>query len=62
MATEKKKPHEETKKLSEMTYPELANALNGSHNRIHAANQQILVNQQNIMSIMTEIENRKDGK
>ena len=58
-----KKPEKATepqqKKINEMKDYELGVALNDCHNLIHQANSQIAVQQQNIMSIMAEINRRK---
>ena len=53
---------DEPKKLSEMKDWELGVALNNQHNVIHQSQQQIAQSSQNIMSIMAEIEKRKNGK
>jgi len=58
----KKNPEQPQKKLSEMKDWELGVALNNQHNVIHQSQQQIAQSSQNIMSIMAEIEKRKNGK
>jgi hypothetical protein len=47
-----------TKTLSGMEHHELGIALNNCHNKIHQAQETVMVEQQNINSIMAEINRR----
>ena len=58
----KKVVQPEQQKLSEMKDWELGVALNNQHNVIHQSQQQIAQASQNITSIMTEIEKRKNAE